>query len=435
VRPAADDPGSRPPDEIGRQVEDLFRREWGGLVAAVARLVRDLDLAEEIVQDTLTAALDRWPLGGVPEHPGGWLMTAARNRAFDHLRRQRRIDAKEAAIAYDIEARHAQSPSHEDLDPHGLADDRLRLIFTCCHPELARESQVALTLRLVAGLTTAEIARAFLSAEATIAQRLVRAKRLIRERDLPYGVPSAHELPARLAPVLAVLYLVFNEGYTAGAGDALLRPDLCEEALRLAVLVADLMPAEAEVLGLVSLMELQASRAAARADDKGAMVLLPDQDRTRWDRDGIERGLRHLARADALGRPGPYQLQAAIAACHARAASWGATDWRRIAALYAALQALTPSPVVELNLAVAVSMADGPAAALEMLDRLDAPALAQYHLLPATRADFLRRLGRWQEAAAEYRRALALTANRVEQDFLRGRVAECEARGGPSPSA
>jgi RNA polymerase sigma-70 factor (ECF subfamily) len=429
--PPSSDDAERPADAPGpvqESVDRVFRREWGRVVATVVRLVRDLDLAEEIVQDTLTTALDRWPLAGVPRNPGAWLVTAARNRALDALRRRRRFAEKEDAIAHELEAM-MRSPSGEaDDDAPPIPDDRLRLIFTCCHPALARESQVALTLRLVAGLGVAEIARAFLVSETTIAQRLVRAKRAIRDRELPYLVPEAGELPERLPPVLEVIYLVFNEGYTAGAGDALVRVDLCDEAIRLGAVLGELMPEEPEVLGLCALMELHASRSGARTDPDGRLILLADQDRARWDRALIARGLEHLERAAAHDRPGPYQLQAAIVACHARAASWASTDWRAIVALYGELQATAPSPVVELNRAVAVGMADGPEAGLALLDRLDAPSLREYHLVPAARADFLRRLGRWDEAAAAYRRALELTANRVEQDFLRRRLDECRAQ-------
>jgi predicted RNA polymerase sigma factor len=313
----------------------------------------------------------------------------------------------------------------KDLD--SIPDDRLRLMFTCCHPGLPPDSKVALTLRLVGGLTTAELARAFLVPEATIAQRLVRAKRTIRERGLAWELPGGPELADRLPAVLAVLYLIFNEGYAAHAGDRLLRHDLCAEALRLGRMLEELVPGEPEVLGLVALMELQASRAAARTDDDGDIVLLADQDRRRWDRASIDRGLANLERAGLHGRPGPYQLQAAIAACHARAASWDGTDWRAIVGHYDALARIAPSPVVDLNRAVAIGLAQGPAAGLAALDAVDEDALGAYHLLPAARADFLRRLGRWAEAAASYRRALALTDNTRERRFLEERLRECEA--------
>jgi predicted RNA polymerase sigma factor len=312
-------------------------------------------------------------------------------------------------------------------DPESIPDDRLRLIFTCCHPELPSDSRVALTLRLVGGLSTVEIARAFLVPEPTIAQRLVRAKRTIRERELPYEVPEGDELAARLPAVLAVVYLIFNEGYSAHTGDSLVRDDLCAEAVRLGGMLVELMPNEPEVLGLLALMELQASRASARVDGDGNLVLLADQDRVRWDRARIERGLAWLERAGPVERAGPYQLQAAIAACHARAVSWEATDWPRIVSLYATLAAVAPSPVVELNRAAAIGMAEGPAAGLAALDRMDGTALRTYHLFPAARADFLRRLGRSVEAAAEYRAALELVDNARERAFLTTRLAECDA--------
>jgi len=314
-------------------------------------------------------------------------------------------------------------------DPETIPDDRLRLIFTCCHPTLAADSRVALTLRLVGGLSTGEIARAFLVPEPTIAQRVVRAKRTISDRGLPYEVPQGAELPARLPAVLAGVYLIFNEGYSAHTGDALVRHDLCEEALRLGAMLAELMPGEAEVLGLMALMELQASRAATRTDADGNLVLLADQDRSRWDRARIARGLAALDRAGPLGRAGPYQLQAAVAACHARAVSWEATDWLQIVAHYRTLAEVAPSPVIELNRAVAIGLAEGPAAGLAALDAVDASALRGYHLWPAARADFLRRLGRWAEAAVEYRRALELADNVREQQFLAARLAACEAGG------
>ena len=320
--------------------------------------------------------------------------------------------------------------SPESMDPEAIPDDRLRLIFTCCHPGLPADSRVALTLRLVGGLSTAEIARAFLVSEPTIAQRLVRAKRAIRDRRLPYEVPQGDDLTARLPAVLAVVYLIFNEGYAAHTGEALVRHDLCREALRLGEILLELMHDQPEALGLVALMELQASRAAARTDADGNLVLLADQDRSRWDRARIARGLAYLDRAGVIERAGAYQLQAAIAACHARAASWEATDWRLIVAHYRALARVAPSPVIELNCAVAIGLADGPEAGLSALDQLDASALRDYHLLPAARADFLRRLERWAEAAGEYRRALDLADNARERTFLAARLAACEARAG-----
>jgi RNA polymerase sigma-70 factor (ECF subfamily) len=387
-------------------------------------MLGDLDAAEETVQEAMAAALVHWPADGLPDNPGAWLMTVARYRARDHLRRRRRIHSKIEALAHEADGAWAE-PLPAD-DPGPIADDRLRLIFTCCHPTLAPEGQVALTLRLVGGLSTGEIARAFLLPEPTIAQRIVRAKRLIRARRLPYAVPEAGELPARLASVLAVIYLVFNEGHTAREGDRLVRDEICAEALRLGAILAELMPAEPEALGLLALMELTAARAPARIDARGDLVLLADQDRGRWDAALIARGLARLEGAGPLEDAGPYRLQAAIAACHAKAAAWEATDWKAIAALYGRLHALTPTPVIALNHAVAVGMAEGPASALPLLDALEGQALAGYHHLPAARGDFLRRLGRWPEAAAAYRRALGFTKNRREQAFFAARVEECE---------
>ena len=395
-------------------------------------MLGDLDAAEETVQEALAAALVHWPGDGLPDNPGAWLMTVARNRARDQLRRRRRLHSKIEALAREGDGALVEPPPEDD--PAVIADDRLRLIFTCCHPALAPESQVALTLRLVGGLSTGEIARAFLVPEPTIAQRIVRAKRLIRTRRLPYAVPEATELPARIGSVLAVIYLVFNEGHTAREGDRLSRPEVFEEARRLGSTLVELMPEEPEALGLLALMELTAARAPARTDARGDLVLLADQDRALWDAKGIARGLALLDRVGPLEGAGPYLLQAAIAACHARAAAWEATDWPAIAELYARLSALTPSPVIALNRAVAVSMAEGPAAALPLLDALEGPALAGYQHLPAARGDCLRRLGRWPEAATAYRRALSLTRNRREQAFFAARVAECEnaERGLPS---
>src|SRR5262245_29088819 len=336
------------------------------------------------------------------------------------------MDARADALAYEA-GLGARDERPEVADPESIPDDRLRLIFTCCHPELSSESRVALTLRLVGGLSTVEIARAFLVPEPTIAQRLVRAKRTIRDRELPYEVPEGDELAARLPAVLAVVYLIFNEGYAAHTGDTLVRDDLGAEAIRLGTMLVEQMPDEPEVLGLLALMELQASRASARVDGDGDLVLLADQDRMRWDRARIERGLAWLERAGPVERAGPYQLQAAIAACHARAVSWDATDWPRIVSLYATLAAVAPSPVVELNRAAAIGMAEGAAAGLAALDRMDVTALRTYHLFPAARADFLRRLGRPVEAAAEYRAALGLVDNARERTFLTARLAECEA--------
>jgi RNA polymerase sigma-70 factor (ECF subfamily) len=363
----------------------------------------------------------------VPSRPGAWLLTTARRAALDRLRRARRADARADALAHETGLT-APDETPDVTDPAAIPDDRLRLIFTCCHPALSDDGRVALTLRLVGGLTTPEIARAFLVPDATIAQRLVRAKRTIREREIPYEVPEADELRLRLPAVLAVIYLVFNEGYAAHTGEALVRDDLCVEAIRLGGMLAGLMPDEPEVLGLLALMELQASRALTRVDAVGDLVLLADQDRTRWDRGRIERGVACLERGAPLARAGSYQLQASIAACHARAASWEATDWQRIVALYDRLAALAPSPVVALNRAAAIGMAGGPATGLTALDALDDEALRDYHWLPAARAEFLRRLERWTEAAAQYRAALALVENASERRFLAARLAECERR-------
>jgi len=423
--------GQTPDSDAHARVAEAFREEYGRVVASVLRMVRDIDLAEEIVQEAFEQALDRWPVTGAPDRPGGWLLTTARRRAIDRLRHARRAGAKAEALAYEG-ALGAGDEIPDVSDPETIADDRLRLIFTCCHPGLPADSRVALTLRLVGGLSTTEIARAFLVPEPTIAQRLVRAKRTIRDRALPYEVPEGAELAARLPAVLAVVYLIFNEGYAAHSGDALVRHDLCQEAVRLGRMIAELMPEEPEVLGLLALMELQTSRAATRADADGNLVLLADQDRSRWDQPRIARGLALLGRGGPLSHAGPYQLQAAIAACHARAASWEATDWEAIVTHYRALAEIAPSPVVELNRAVAIGLARGPAAGLVALDGIDAASLSSYHLLPAARADFLRRLGRSAEAAAEYRRALELTDNAREQRFYAARLAACEAGGASS---
>ncbi len=415
-------------DGVHARVAEAFRLEYGRVVASVLRIVRDMDAAEEIVQEAFAQALDHWPANETPDRPGAWLLTTARRRALDRLRRARRAGARADALAYEA-ALGRMDESPDVTDPEAIPDDRLRLIFTCCHPGLPADSRVALTLRLVGGLSTAEIARAFLAPEPTIAQRLVRAKRTIRDRGFPYEVPQGVELPARLPAVLAVVYLIFNEGYAAHTGDALVRHELCQEAIRLGHMLAELMPLEPEVLGLLALMELQASRAATRTDADGNLVLLADQDRSRWDRARIARGLAALDRAGPLGRAGPYQLQAAVAACHARAVSWEATDWLQIVAHYRTLAEVAPSPVIELNRAVAIGLAEGPAAGLAALDAVDASALRGYHLWPAARADFLRRLGRWAEAAVEYRRALELADNVREQQFLAARLAACEAGG------
>jgi RNA polymerase sigma factor (sigma-70 family) len=401
----------------------VFRDEWAALVAAVVRMLGDLDRAEEIVQEALVVAIERWPEAGVPDRPGAWLMTVVRNRALDELRRRSTIRRKHEELAAQT-ALEEQAVERET--PNGIPDDRLRLVFICCHPQLPSEARVALTLRMIGGLSTRDIARAFLVSESTISQRIVRAKRAVKDRGLPYRVPEAAELPDRLPGVLEVLYLIFNEGYSAGQGDELLRRALCDEAIRLTGMLDGLLPGEAEVLGLWALMEFQASRHATRTDSEGDLVLLPDQDRERWDRVQIERASRHLDAARHAGPLGRYGLQAMIAESHARARNWDATDWHRIVQCYDALHASTDSPVVALNRAVAVAMRDGPGAGLEELDAVAShPKLAAYALLPATRADLLRRLGRLDEAAAEYREAIARSANARERTYLERRLDEC----------
>jgi RNA polymerase sigma-70 factor, ECF subfamily len=402
-------------------VADAFRDEWGRVVAVLIRMTRDWDLAEECAQDAFALALERWARDGIPRRPGAWLTTTARNRALDRLRR----GATEAAKLREVAALPPTDEPDDDGDDGAVQDDRLRLIFTCCHPALPPEARVALTLRTLAGLTTVEIARAFLVSEATMAKRLVRAKNKIRNAGVPYRVPPAHLLPERTAGVLAVLYLLFNEGYAATAGADLVRQGLCAEAIRLARTLTTLMPGEPEALGLLALLLLQDARRAARVDDGGDVVPLEEQDRSRWDRAEIDEGLRLLDDALRHDGAGTYQLQAAIAACHATAARAQDTDWARIAQLYGRLAQLVSSPVVELNRAVAVAMADGPAAGLELVEALEASGeLAGYHLLPATRADLLRRLDRRSEAAAAYREAFDLASTDAERRYLRRRLAE-----------
>lgn len=406
-------------------VEAVFRIEQARIIAAVARVVRDVGIAEELAQDALVAALEQWPESGVPDNPGAWLMATARRRAIDLVRRRETYARKLAEVGRTLED---TGPPPEPADPDDIDDDLLRLVFVSCHPVLSTEARVALTLRLLGGLGTDEIARAFLVPEATVAQRIVRAKRALAKAGVPFEVPYGAERDARLASVLEVIYLVFNEGYAATAGDDLLRPGLCEDALRLARVLSGLMPKEPEVHALAALLELQASRTATRTAPDGTPVLLADQNRARWDRLLIRRGVDALTRASALGGvPGPYALQAAIAACHAGAPTYEDTDWATIAALYGRLATLTPSPVVELNRAVAVSMAEGPAAGLALVDALAAgpggAALKGYHLLPSVRGDLLERLGRTREARAEFVRAAGLTRNERERALLEERAA------------
>jgi RNA polymerase sigma factor (sigma-70 family) len=407
-------------------VEAVWRIESARLVAALARMVGDVGLAEDMAQDALVAAMEKWPQTGVPDNPGAWLMATAKNRAIDRLRREKTYERKREEVAHDTGALFAMERSDfEAAADDEIGDDLLALIFTCCHPLLSREARVALTLRLLGGLTTPEIASAFLVSESTVAQRLVRAKRTLRDAKVPFEVPRGAELEERLASVLEVIYLVFNEGYAASAGEDWVRTDLCEEALRLGRILAELAPGEPEAHGLVALMEIQASRNAARHGPRGEPILLLEQNRGRWDPLLIVRGRRALERAEALPGPlGPYGLQAAIAACHAAAIRPEETDWVRIAALYDALAQIAPSPVVELNRAVALGMAFGPEAGLELLDRIkDEPTLTSYHLLPSVRGDLLEKAGRPEEAAAEFERAAALTGNERERELLLSRAA------------
>ncbi|MFJ9868533.1 RNA polymerase sigma factor [Streptomyces sp. NPDC101165] len=401
-------------------IETVFRLESPRVVAGVARIVRDVGIAEELAQDALVAALERWPRDGVPDNPGAWLMATARHRAVDLVRRRETYARKLAEMGRDLET---TAPPEEPADPEDIDDDLLRLVFTTCHPVLSTEARTALTLRLLGGLTTAEIARAHLVPEPTIAQRIVRAKRTLATKNVAFEVPYGPDREARLGSVLDVIYLIFNEGYAATAGDDLLRPGLCEDALRLARVLSALMPKESEVHALTSLLEFQASRTAARTGPDGTPVLLKDQNRRRWNRMLIARGIRALGRADATGAPGPYALQAAIAACHAHAYTYEETDWRTIATLYGLLATRAPSPVVELNRAVAVSMAEGPAEGLKLVDALTAEsALRDYHLLPSVRGDLLARLGRTAEAREEFVRAAELTRNERERQLLNAKL-------------
>ncbi|MEP6899583.1 MAG: RNA polymerase sigma factor [Rhodanobacter sp.] len=418
-----------------RAIDAVWRIESARLIAGLARMLRDVGLAEELAQDALVVALEQWPTSGVPDNPGAWLMTTAKHRAIDRLRRSKLLERKHVELMHELEGQQDDAVSKVEAaldDPIG--DDLLRLMFTACHPLLSVEARVALTLRLLGGLTTEEIARAFLVPEPTIAQRIVRAKRSLAKADVPFEVPRAEELVERLSSVLGVIYLVFNEGYSATAGDDWMRPALCEDALRLGRVLVGLMPREPEVHGLVALMEIQASRSRARVDNHGAPILLLEQNRARWDRLLIQRGLLALERAEKLGGAlGSYALQAAIAACHARALTAEATDWPHIASLYATLAKLAPSPIVELNRAVAVSMASGPAAGLAIVDTLiDEHALQNYHLMPTVRGDFLFKLGRLDEARIEFQRAASLTQNVRERDLLLGRVEACAGVAAPS---
>jgi RNA polymerase sigma factor (sigma-70 family) len=419
--------------DIHGAIDAVWRIESARLIAGLARIVRDVGVAEDLAQDALVAALEQWPKSGVPDKPGAWLMATAKHRAIDLLRRGQRIERKHEELGHELrDAPESAVAALEEALDDDIGDDLLRLIFTACHPVLSTESRAALTLRLLGGLTTVEIARAFLVPEPTIAQRIVRSKRTLREAGVPFEVPRGAELGVRLASVLAVIYLIFNEGYSATAGDDWMRPALCDDALRLGRIVAELMPGEPEVHGLVSLMEIQASRARARVSPSGEPILLLDQDRARWDHVLVRRGLAALARAERLGGAlGPYALQAAIAACHARARSGDETDWARIAALYDALAQLTPSPVVELNRGVAHCMAFGPAAGLAIVDALqDEPLLANYHLLPGVRGDLLFKLGRLAEARVEFERAASLTRNARERDLMLERARTCQEEAG-----
>ncbi|HLN79883.1 MAG TPA: RNA polymerase sigma factor [Thermoanaerobaculia bacterium] len=414
-----------------RAIDAVWRIESARLIAGLTRMVRDVGLAEELAQDALVIALERWPESGVPDNPGAWLMATAKRRAIDLLRRRTLAERKHHELGRDLEIRQEMAvPALEATLDDDIGDDLLRLMFIACHPVLSTDARVALTLRLVGGLTTGEIARAFLVSEATIAQRVVRAKRSLAQARVPFEVPRGPDLSARLSSVLEVIYLVFNEGYAATSGEDWMRPALCEDALRLGRILAGLAPREPEVHGLVALMEIQASRLRARTGPSGRPVLLLEQDRARWDQLLIRRGLAALERSEALGGGlGPYALQAAIAACHARARTPAETDWARIAALYDALTRLAPSPIVDLNRAVAVAMAFGPAAGLEVVDSLTSePSLAGYHFLPAVRGDLLDKLGRFGEARAEFQRAASLTRNERERTLLLERAASAGAR-------
>ena len=419
--------------QAARQAIDaVWRIESPRVIAGLARIVRDIGVAEELAQDALVAALEQWPSKGVPRNPGAWLMATAKHRAIDHLRRSKMADRKHEELAREIEAE--RKPDFESKLDDEIGDDLLRLVFAACHPVLSREARVALTLRLLGGLTTEEIARAFLTPEATLAQRIVRAKRTLAEKRVPFEIPKGAELVARLSSVLEVIYLIFNEGYTATAGGDWMRPALCEDALRLGRILAELEPNEPEVHGLAALMEIQASRSGARVGPSGEPILLLDQNRARWDPLLIRHGLAALERAEKLRGRGYYVLQAAIAACHARALTAEATEWPRIVGLYTELHALAPSPVVALNRAVAIAMAFGPAAGLEEVDRLTPePLLQKYHLLPSVRGDLLSKLGRFEEARVEFERAASLSQNAREQELLLRRARACGSATSPEP--
>src|SRR5580692_13088368 len=417
--------------DVHAAIDAVWRIESPRLIAGLTRITHDVGAAEDLAHDALVAALEQWPREGVPSNPGAWLMAAAKHRAIDLLRRRSLLDRKHSELGRELEEKQEKSvPDYASALDDDIGDDLLRLIFTSCHPVLSTEAQLALTLRLIGSLTTNEIARAFLVPEPTIAQRIVRAKRTLADAHVPYEVPRGAELSERLANVLQVIYLIFNEGYSATAGDDWHRPALCEDALRLGRILAELAPGEREVHGLVAMMEIQASRARARVNAKGEPILMLEQNRALWDQLLIHRGFEALARAEELSRApgsiGPYTLQAAIAACHARALTADATDWPRIAALYAALAQVAPSPIIELNRAVAVGMAEGPEAGLAILEAIGGdPALKNYHLLPSVRADLLRKLGRFDQARAEFQRAASLTQNSSERDFLLARAASC----------
>lgn len=408
-------------------IEAIWRIESARIIAGLTRIVRDIDLAEDLAQDALVAAFEQWPESGIPENPGAWLMATAKHRAIDHFRRSQLLDRKHEELGREFASRETAVPDFHAAIDDSIGDDLLRLVFIACHPVLSSEARVALTLRLLGGLTTEEIARAFLALETTIGQRIVRAKRTLAEAHIPFEVPRRAEFAARLSSVLQVIYLIFNEGYSATAGDDWMRPALCEEGLRLGRILAGLVPREPEVHGLVSLMEIQASRSRARVDAKGTPILLFDQDRARWDQLLIHRGLGALEAARELGGArGPYVLQAEIAACHARARTPAETDWKAIVSLYAELAEIAPSPIVELNRAVAVAMAFGPAAGLDLVDALAGErSLENYHLLPSVRGDLLKKLGRFDEARVEFEQAASLTRNTRERELLLERARAC----------